>query len=101
MEDLKSSDRTIGSYKRTLPNNAYIVHVDLQYASGVGVIDPGKVNSPLEPKSQLPLPSRNLNPNSKHQNSLDQEERILSLALSTHQHSPHTRTPPQIQNESL
>lgn len=101
MEDLQSSDRTLGSCKRTLPNNAYIVHVDLQYASGVGVIDPVKVNSPLEAKSQLPLPSRNPNPNSKHQNSRSRREDPLSLPLATHQLSQHKRTPPQIQNESL
>lgn len=83
MEDLKSSDRTIGSCKRTLPNNACIAHVDLQYASGMGVIDPGKVNSPLEPKSQLPLPSRNLNPNSKLSRTRRQDPLSRSRSLDT------------------
>ena len=106
MEDLKSSDRTIGSCKRTLPNNAYIVHVDLRYTSGVRVIDPGKVNSPLEPKvNSLSHPAiLILTPNTKTPSIKKRGSSFslsLPLALSTHQRSPHTRTPPQIQNEPL
>lgn len=102
MEDLKSSDRTIGSCKRTLPNNAYIVHVDLRYTSGVRVIDPGKVNSPLEPKvNSLSHPAiLILTPNTKTP-SIKKRGSSFSLSLSlSFSRSLDTSTLPAHKNSS-